>query len=96
MTQFLDQSIQSCDDNLRWSIANKLINRILETCNINYLEELLMTIFKTKLQTSLNKDITLYKQQDYYNLVREKTHVLLMLEIFVRRLDATILRTTIN
>jgi len=45
------------DDNLRWAIANKIINRVLETCNRERLEELFQTIFTTRLQTSLDKNL---------------------------------------
>ncbi len=40
LTQFFDQSSINPDDNLRWAIANKIINRVLETCNRERLEEL--------------------------------------------------------
>jgi len=40
LTQFFDQSSIAPDDNLRWAIANKIINRVLETCNRERLEEL--------------------------------------------------------
>lgn len=87
MTQFFDQSIVCPDDNLRWAIANKIINRVLETCSKERLEELLINIFVSRIQPSLQKDLVHLSQLELYNTVREKTHVLLMLEIVVRRLD---------
>lgn len=69
---------------------------MLETCSLEYLEALFIKIFETKLKASIERKLDDLKNLPLYMLVREQTHVMLMLEIFVRRLDAEVLRGVIT
>lgn len=68
----------------------------METCSLEYLETLFIKVFEMKLKASIERKLDDLKNLPLYMLVREQTHVMLMLEIFVRRLDAEVLRGIIT
>ncbi len=49
LNAFFDEAHTQIADNYRWAVASKLINRILETCPSNYLENLFIKIFEPRL-----------------------------------------------
>jgi hypothetical protein len=54
MDEFCDSATdESVDDNLRWAIASKIINKILETCPLNYLVKVMIRLFRDPLQEIL-------------------------------------------
>ena len=69
---------------------------MLETCSLAYLQELFVRIWDTKLKSSLETTFDGLQPKDLYMLVREKTHVMLFLEIFVRRIDSDTLKGRIT
>ena len=91
----MDQSIV---DNIRWAIAKKVIVRILETCSQDKLAELmvrwnpdLITVLKdTKFRDYCDKP------QEFFNLVREKTFIMIFYEIMYRRLPIDVIKQTVH
>ena len=68
----------------------------METCSLTYLEDLFVRIFETKLKTSLSKKKEGLNNVGLYMLIREQTHVMLFLEIFVRRLEADTIKNRVT
>lgn len=103
MREFMSFELDvNIDDNIRWAIAHKMIQRILETCSLEQLEYLMVkyhNLFKSIIEKSLvtgpvgmSEDQQNEQALRRYMLVREKTHVFLFLEVMVRRIDAELLK----
>lgn len=63
----------SVDDNLRWAIMKKIILKILETCELPYLAEV-MIMYTKKFEEVLKKPFIELRDNpiDFYLLIREK------------------------
>ena len=94
MVRFFDvESDKSVDDNVRWAVAQKLISRILETCPLNYLPEILIEYF-SDFKNRLDAETT--DPFENYLLMREQTNVFLFIEIIVRRLELEQLKKVVS
>lgn len=55
VNEFLnDKTDESIDDNLRWAIFKKVIKKILESCDLTYLAEL-MIVYTKDFESILNQ-----------------------------------------
>ena len=98
--EFFDTNTDgNVDDNLRWAIMNKIIMPILETCDQNQLSEIMIDYtkkFEERLSYSFSKARETEDPTVFYNLVKEKSHVLLCFEVMFRRLKADVIKTTVH
>lgn len=88
--EFFDTSFDmSVDDNLRWAIMSKVIVQILENCSPKYLAEVMVEYTKhfEEILKKPFKGSNIEKPINFYLLVREKTHIFNLFEIFYRRLS---------
>jgi hypothetical protein len=95
MSEFLSRRLDtSIDDNVRWAIARKIIVRILETCPQDYLEELMVENHKTFIQVLIDSNFEdfIIDPSEFFNLVREKTFVMIFYEVMFRRLSTKSIR----
>jgi|LakMenEpi03Aug12_release.lakeMendotaPanAssembly.Ray.scaffolds.fasta_scaffold2127752_1 hypothetical protein len=70
MRLFFDvDSDRQVEDNIRWAVAQKLINRILETCPLTYLPEIMVFYFVKDFKRSLTAEAK--DPLDLYLLARE-------------------------
>jgi predicted nucleotide-binding protein (sugar kinase/HSP70/actin superfamily) len=83
-------------DNLRWAVADKVVARVFETCSLEYLEQLMAHYFEQKFKKTLEKSVLDGDSLTRYLTVREKTHVFLLIEICVRRLDSDALKNKVT
>lgn len=98
MDEFLDRSIdQSVEDNIRWAIASKIIARILETCPQERLVDIFVKL-NSRLLGTLEAPFSAFEgeQIGFFNLVREKSHVMAFYEILYRRLAVQMIKTDVH
>jgi hypothetical protein len=99
MSEFRNRGMDhSVCDNIRWAIARKIIVRILETCSQEKLLEVMLhwnSDFVAVLKSTEFSDL-----QDQplalFNLVREKTFVMVFYEIMFRRLPTQVIKETVH
>lgn len=91
----MDQSIV---DNIRWAIAKKVIVRILETCSQEKLAELMVRWNPDLIGVLKDTKFRDYRDrpQEFFNLVREKTFIMIFYEIMYRRLSVDIIKKTVH
>jgi len=91
----MDQSIV---DNIRWAIAKKIIMRILETCSQDKLAELMVRWNSDLISVLKDTKFRDYRDrpQEFYNLVREKTFIMIFYEIMYRRLSIDVIKKTVH
>ena len=98
--EFFDTNTDTnVDDNLRWAIMQKIIMLILETCDQNQLSEIMIEYTK-KFEERLSYPFSKARESEdpliLYNLVKEKSHILLCFEVMFRRLKADTIKTTVH
>lgn len=91
----MDQSI--CD-NIRWAIANKVIVQILETCPQDRLVDLMVKWNADFIHVLKDEKFIDHFEEplEFFNLVREKTLIMIFYEIMYRRLSPQMIKETVH
>ena len=101
VNEFLNRNMDmNIDDNIRWAIAKKIIIRILETCSREYLADF-MIHWHDKFCNEVLRDTKFedYRVENYtelFNLVREKTFIMIFYEIMYRRLSVKEIKEVVH
>lgn len=96
--EFLDRNLdKNVDDNTRWAVASKIIFRILETCPQQRLADLFV-LWNEAFLKSLKDPFENYEHDhiEFFNLVREKSHIMAFYEILYRRLPVSMIKGTLH
>ena len=99
ISEFRDRNMDhSVSDNIRWAIARKIIVRILETCSQEKLLEVMLHWNSDFLAVLKGTEFSDFVDQPLglFNLVREKTFVMVFYEIMYRRLPAQVIKETVH
>jgi hypothetical protein len=73
-----------------------VVARVFETCSLENLEQLMVKYFDSRFKKTLEKSVVDGDPLTRYLTVREKTHVFLLIEICVRRLDADTIKNNVT
>jgi len=89
---------RSVCDNIRWAIARKIIVRILETCPQEKLLEVMLHWNSDFMGVLKGTEFSDFSDQplEFFNLVREKTFVMVFYEIMFRRLPVQVIKETLH
>jgi hypothetical protein len=100
LSDFQNRSLdQSIDDNIRWAIAKKIMVRIFETCSQEKLVDLVTTYnseFMNILRDTKFEEYHFDSPHEFYNLVKEKTYIMVFYEIVYRRLPVKTVKEVIH
>ena len=101
INEFLNRSMDSSiDDNIRWAIAKKIIIRILETCSKEQLADLMIHWHhRFRVEVLAGDKFDDFGDNDpieLFNLVREKTFIMIFYEIMYRRLPVQMIKEEVH
>ena len=101
INEFLNRSMDwSIDDNIRWAIAKKIIIRILETCSKEQLADLMVHWHhRFRVEVLAGDKFDDFGDNDpieLFNLVREKTFIMIFYEIMYRRLPVQMIKEEVH